>query len=78
MADLANPKVAILCSDNFSFLTNPNGYKKDICIGIVSIVTELPAKGIFSANQVCAAGLLYDNKTHKIGGGGIMVTTDFR
>ena len=78
MADLANPKVAILCSDNFSFLTNPNGYKKDIYTGIVSNMIEAPIKDTLYANQVCAAGLFYDNKTHKLGGGEIMVTTDSR
>ena len=78
MADLANPKVAILCSDNFSFLTNPNGYKKDIYTGIVSNMIEAPIKDTLYANQVCAAGLFYDDKTRKCIGGGSMATTDGR
>ena len=78
MADLANPKVVSLWSGDFSFLTNPNGYKKDRYIIIVSNMIELPAKGTFSANQVCASGLFYDNKTRKIGVEKRMVTTDGR
>ena len=39
---------------------------------------EAPIKDTLYANQVCAAGLFYDNKTHKLGGGEIMVTTDSR
>ena len=70
MAYLANPNVDSLCSIGFSFLMNPNRYRKDRYIRIVSNMIELLAKGIFSANQVCVAGLLYDKKTRKIGGGG--------
>ena len=69
MEYLANPNVVSLCSIGFSFLMNPNRYRKDRYIRIVSNMIELLAKGIFSANQVCAAGLFYDNKIHKIGGG---------
>ena len=73
-----NPNVVSLCSAGFSFLVNPNGYKKDRYIGIVSNMIELPVKGIFSFNQVCAAGLFYDDKTRKFIGGGSMATTDGR
>ena len=48
---------------------NTNVYKKDRYIGIVSNMIELPAKGTFSANQVCTAGLFYDDKTRKLRGG---------
>ena len=36
MSDLANPNVVSLCSIDFSFLMNPNGYRKDIYIITVS------------------------------------------
>ena len=78
MSDLANPNIVSLCSIDFSFLVNPNRYRKDRYIRIVSNMIELLAKVIFSANQVCASGLFYDDKTRKIGGGKSMVTTDIR
>ena len=47
----------------------PNGYKKDRYIWIFSNMIDLPAKDTFYANQVYAAGIFYDDKMHKIGGG---------
>ena len=35
--------------------------------GIMSNMIELPAKGIFYANQVCAAGQFYEDNPHKLG-----------
>ena len=73
-----NPNVVSLFSDDFSFQMNPIGYKKDRYIRIISNMIELTAKGIFSANQVCAAGLFYDDKMRKLTGEKSMVTTDGR
>ena len=57
---------------------NPNGYNEDKCIVIVSNILELPAKVIFSSNQVLAAGRFYDDKQRKLGGKQWLVTTDSR
>ena len=78
MSYLDNRNVVSLCTADFPYLMNPNVFKKDRYIGIVSNMIELPVKGIFSANQVCAAGLFYDDKTRKCIGGGSMATTDGR
>ena len=47
---------------------NPNGDKKYRYMVIVSNMLESPAKGIFSVNQVRAAGHFYDKNPHKLGG----------
>ena len=39
---------------------------------------ELPSKGIFYDNQVCADGPFYDNKPRKLGGKQRLLTTDGR
>ena len=78
MANSVNPNTFILCYADFAFLINTNGDRKDIYTGIVSNMIEAPIKDTLYANQVCAAGLFYGNKTHELGGGEIMVTTDSR
>ena len=75
---MVNPNAVSLCSADFSFMMNPNGYKKDRYIGIVSNMLDLLAKGIFSANQVRAAGHFYDENPRKLGGKQRLVTTDVR
>ena len=57
---------------------NPNGDKKDRNIGIVSNMLELPAKVVFSDNQVRLVGHFYDNKPRKLGEKQRLVTTDGR
>ena len=64
--DSINPNPVSLCSTDFAFVINPNGNKKDRYIGIVSNMLELPANGIFSANQVRAIGHLYYKKKVKL------------
>ena len=60
MTDLVHPNNVSLCFAGFVFLFNPNGDKKDKYIGIVSNMLQFPDKGIFSANQVFAAGHFYE------------------
>ena len=76
MTDSVIPNSVRLCSAYFSFLMNPNGDKNNIYIEIVSNMLDLPAKGIFSANQVHATGHFYDNKPRKLGNKQRLVTTD--
>ena len=57
---------------------NPNWYKKDRYIGIVSKMLEFPAKGIFSSNQFRATGNFYDDNLRKLGGKTRLITTDGR
>ena len=78
ITDSVNPNAVSICSIDFSFMTNPNGDKKEIYIGIVSNIIELSDKGILSANQVRTAGHFYDNKPHKIRGKQWLVTADGR
>ena len=78
MTDLVNPNAISLRSAYFKFLMNPNGDKKNRYIGIVSNMIEFTAKGIFSANQVCATSHFYDKNTCKLGGKQRLVTTDGR
>ena len=73
-----NPNAVSLHSDDFAFTMNPNGPTNDIYIGIVSNMLKLTARGIFSANQVCAVGHFYDDKPRKLGGKQQLVTTDGR
>ena len=68
MTDSVNPIAASLCSADFSFIMNPNGPVEDRYIGIFSNMLEFPVKGIFSANQVRAAGHFYDDKPRKLCG----------
>ena len=78
MIDSVNSNTVSLQSSDFEFLMNPNGTNKDRYIRIISDMLEFPAKGIFSANQVRAAGHFYDDKPHKLGGKQRLVTTDSR
>ena len=78
MTDLVNPNSVSLCSEDFSFLVNPNVDKKDRYIVIVSNMFEFPAKGIFSYNQFRAVDHLYDDKPRKLGEKKRLVTTDGR
>ena len=75
VTDSVNPKYVSLCSDDFSFLINPNGAKKVRYIGILSKILEFQSKSIFSANQVCAVGYFYNEKPCKLGGKQRLVTT---
>ena len=77
MTDLVNPNAASLRSAGFEFLMNTNRYKKDGYIGILYNMLEFPAKVIFSANKVRSAGHFYDDKQLKLGGGKLLVTTDY-
>ena len=78
MTDSVNPNYVSLHSADFSLLMNPNRAKKERYITIVYNMLQFPAKGIFSANQVRAAGHFYDDKPHKLGGKQRLVTTDSR
>ena len=78
MVDSVNLNAFSLCSDDISFLMNPNGPIKDRYIGIVSNMLEFPAKGISSANQVRATSHLYYDKPRKLGVKHQLVTTDGR
>ena len=59
-------------------MMNPNGFKKEIYIGIVSTMIEFTVKVIFSANKVRSVGHFYDDKPRKLGGKQLLVTTDER
>ena len=76
MMDSVNPNDVSLHSAYFAFMMNPNRDNNYRYIGIVSNMLELPAKGIFSANQVCAIVHFYDNKPCKLGGKQRLVNTD--
>ena len=78
MKDLVNPNAVSICSADFEFMMSPDVPIKDRYIGIVSIMLEIPAKGILSSNNFRAAVPLYDNKPHKLGGKQWLVTTDGR
>ena len=78
MTDSVNPNDISLRFVGFSFLMNPNGDKKGRYIGMMSNMIELPVKGIFSENQVRAAGHLYYDKPHELGGVKRLATTDGR
>ena len=78
MSDSVNPNSVSFRSADFAFLINPKGDKKDRYVGIRYNIIELPAKGIFSVNQVRDAGHFYDNKPRKLGGKQLLVTTDGR
>lgn len=56
-------------------MMNPNGPEKNRYIVIVSNMIKFPVKDILSANQVRAAGQLYDDKPRKLGGKHQLVTT---
>ena len=68
MTDSVNPNHVSIRSYSFSFLINTNGSNKDIYIGIVSNMLELPPKGILYTNQVRAASHFYYDKLRKLGG----------
>ena len=74
MSDSVNPNSVSFRSADFAFLVNPKGDKKDRYVGIRYNIIELPAKGIFSVNQVRDAGHFYDNKPRKLGGKQRLVT----
>ena len=78
MTDSVNTNDASICFSDFSFSMNPNGPKKYIYILIVYNMLEFPAKGIFPANQVRAAGHFYNDNMRKLGGEQRLVTTDIR
>ena len=78
MTDSVNPNAVSLSYADFEFMMNPNGPMKDIYIGIVSNMLELPDKDILSANQVRSAGHFYEEKQRKLGGKQQLVTTDGR
>ena len=44
ITDSVNPNAVSICSVDFSFMSNPNGDKKEIYIGIVSNILELSEK----------------------------------
>ena len=68
MTYLVSPNSVSLQSDNYSFLMNINGPKKDRHIVIFSNTIELPPKVLFPANIFYAAGHFYDNKLSKFSG----------
>ena len=78
MSDSVNPNSVSFRSAYFAFLINPKGDKKDRYVGIRYNIIELPAKGIFSANQFHADDHFYEYKLCKIGVKQRLVKTDGR
>ena len=75
MMDSVNSNDVILHYADFAFMMNPNRDNKYRYIVILSNMLELPAKGIFSINQLLAVGHFYNNKPCKLGGKQRLVTT---
>ena len=56
----------VLVFADFAFLMNSNISKKDRYIIIFFNMLAFPAKGILSADKVCATIYLYDKNPHKL------------